>query len=568
MRRRGFFKAALTGALFSSTGLSRGGSQGQTFKSGGRRPRIMFFHDSRHPAIYMYEPPMERQEFEAAVDELLGTPVEALLFGLGDGRTVLHGTEVGELWGSPVKKWPHLIFRRAHQNARMMLDRGQDPLRIVCDRAQAKGMLIYPTLLVNQGLHGTSPEEDVRASNFRWENRHLEIGAAGDLEDFPGRTNLDFKHEQVREERFALIQEVLKNYPIDGFALHLNYPSPPHLFHPDQVEAGRPILSEWVQRVYEAVKASGQDRELAINVPADLERAYGLGLDVRQWIRQGIVDVVIGETYNLMDHQADFHPLVEAARGSSCRVHAAINGQVHSDRLKNATISIMRAAACNYWAQGVDGLYLDQWYARWPYDASFYEQLREVPYPDVMAPKDKFYYVATGANLRAPAPEPTLPLPQELKTNRPVQAELEIADDLPSWDRLGRVHELLLRFRIGGTTELDRLSFKLNGRKLLQEEMRKINQMYVMRGPRGRIFGYWFIFRLEPQQWPVKGKNRLEVTLLERDPDVTPPVELRDVELEVKYLRGKHSGRGRDPEVLGANEATVRLGIGSTMNRG
>ncbi len=146
--------------------------------------------------------------------------------------------------------------------------------------------------------------------------------------------------------------------------------------------------------------------------------------------------------------------------------------------------------------------------------------------------------------------------------------ELEIADDLPSWDRLGRVHELLLRFRIGGTTELDRLSFKLNGRKLPKKGMRKINQMYVMRGPRGRIFGYWFIFRLEAQQWPVKGKNRLEVILLERDPDVTPPVELRDVELEVKYLRGKHSGRGRDPEVLGGNEATIRLGIGSAMNRG
>ena len=44
----------------------------------------MFTHDSRHPAVYMYEPPMEREEFEAAVDELAGTPVDALMFGLAD----------------------------------------------------------------------------------------------------------------------------------------------------------------------------------------------------------------------------------------------------------------------------------------------------------------------------------------------------------------------------------------------------------------------------------------------------------------------------------------------------
>ena len=61
-------------------------------------PRIMFYHDGRYPLIYMYEPPMQKKEYEAAVDELVGTPVEALMFCLGDGRTVLHHTKVGELW--------------------------------------------------------------------------------------------------------------------------------------------------------------------------------------------------------------------------------------------------------------------------------------------------------------------------------------------------------------------------------------------------------------------------------------------------------------------------------------
>ena len=67
----------------------------------------MFYHDSRHPAIYMYEPPMEKEEFEAAVDEIVGTPVDALMYGLADGRTMFHDTKVSEVLGDTVKKWPH-----------------------------------------------------------------------------------------------------------------------------------------------------------------------------------------------------------------------------------------------------------------------------------------------------------------------------------------------------------------------------------------------------------------------------------------------------------------------------
>ena len=94
-----------------------------------QKPRIMFYHDGRHPLLYMYEPAMQKEECEAAVDELAGTPVEALMFCLGDGRTVLHDTEAGELWGHSVQKWHHLIFRRAYQNALHLIQAGDDPLR-------------------------------------------------------------------------------------------------------------------------------------------------------------------------------------------------------------------------------------------------------------------------------------------------------------------------------------------------------------------------------------------------------------------------------------------------------
>jgi hypothetical protein len=561
MQRRRFLKTTLlTGLLESPSGLVSADVSGSA--AARNKPRMMFYHDGRHPLIYMYEPPIQKEEYEAGVDELIGTPVQALMFCLGDGRTVLHDTKVGELWGHNVQKWPQLIFRRAHQNAKVLIEGGNDPLRVICDRAHAKGMLIYPVLLVQQGtgLRG----QDVRGSDFRFNNPQLEIGAKGVDPSFPQAALhcLDFKHREVQEDRFALIQETLTRYPIDGFELQLNYV--PYYFRPDEVNEGRQIMTAWIKRVYRAVKSTGAGRELAVRIPASLEGCYSVGLDVREWIRQGIVDVLIGQTFSnpeLVNQNADFRPLVAAVRGSNCRVHAAIHSHVDSDRLAEAPIAMVRATACNYWAQGVDGLYLAHWFGNWPYQASFYEKLRELSDAEVMAPKDKFYFVTTTTG-RYPQPvlEPVLcmHLPVELKLAQPARVDFFITDDLPRWNNVGRVYQVLLRARILDTTEIDHFQFRLNGRPLPESALRKINEMYKMTAPRYRVFGYWFVFKLDREYWPKQGKNTFEVTLTCRDADVTPPVTLRDVELEIKYLMGKnfHRDQIEDPE-LGPYEMKI-----------
>ena len=170
-----------------------------------------------------------------------------------------------------------------------------------------------------------------------------------------------------------------------------------------------------------------------LRVPNDIDQAYSLGLDYREWIRQGIVDVLVGETYwGRLDTMADFRPLVEAVKGSDCRAFATINSIVSSDRLLSGTIEMTRATACNYWQQGVDGLYLAQWFAgaNWPYRADFYAQLREIDHPDIMAPKDKFYTVMTkgdyGGTRGIPASEAQPTLPVELKPGQTSRVEFTI----------------------------------------------------------------------------------------------------------------------------------------------
>jgi hypothetical protein len=322
-------------------------------------------------------------------------------------------------------------------------------------------------------------------------------------------------------------------------------------------------MTDWIRRVYEAVKKSGPERELAIRIPYSIEGCLSIGLDPVDWIHQGIVDVIVGQAFSgpeLVDPLTDFGPLASAAKGSQTRIHAAIHSHLDSDRLNEAPIEMIRAIACNYWSQGIDGLFLAHWFSNWPYEASFYEKLRELPHPDVMACKDKFYHIPTATNRYATPPlEPgmTMQLPATLKEGKSVELSLTISDDLERWDRVNRVHEVLLRCRIQGATELDRFSFSLNGAELPDSLQRKINQMYTMASPRYRVGGYWFIYRLDRVNWPRKGDNKLQVTLTGRDPDVTPAITLLDVELEIKYLMGKNYHRSFVDADLGPYERRV-----------
>jgi len=514
-------------------------------------PPIVYYHDGRHPHIYRYEPPMTAAEYQACIDELVGTPVGAVTFCLGEGRTVLHDTQVGELLGHNNREWNHPVFRRAFQNARHLIDEGNDPLRIVCERAKEKGIQLYPCLLVQNG--GVN-HAGIRNSNFRIENQHLEINARGDLPaDLKGADGLDFKHEESRNERFALIEETLQRYDVDGFELQLANTSP-LFFHPAEVEAGREIMTGWIARVYEAVKDSGGDRQLIIRLPRTKAWCDQIGFDPAAWVRRGIVDALVGESFNLgdyIDHTADLSFLTEIAKGSHTKVYGSLHTSVFSDRLHNAPTAMVRAAASNYWSQGADGLYLAQWYSMWPYQADFYERLRELADPDIMAYGDKYYYIPTDAD--RPNADPLAPcqLPLELEVDTPVEAALPVSDNLSRWAADGRVHEVLLRVGIAGTTELDRFRFTFNGSELPATCLRRINQMYRMSAPRHRGGpSYWFVFRLPPAHWPRQGANTLTVTLLERDEVVPPRRAVRDVELEIKYLKGKSFHRGYvDPDL-------------------
>ena len=69
-----------------------------------QKPKLIHYNDARHYSIYRYEPPMSLYQWRQPVDEILGTDVDTLVYGLGSGETFLHGTQAGLKWGEDVEK--------------------------------------------------------------------------------------------------------------------------------------------------------------------------------------------------------------------------------------------------------------------------------------------------------------------------------------------------------------------------------------------------------------------------------------------------------------------------------
>ena len=53
-------------------------------------------------------------------------------------------------------------------------------------------------------------------------------------------------------------------------------------------------------------------------------------------------------------------------------------------------------------------------------------------------------------------------------------------------------------------------------------------------------YGYAYDFHLDPARYPRRGRNRLRVKLLRRDPDIAGRLALVRVDCRIEYRRHRH----------------------------
>ena len=469
--------------------------------------RTMYFNDARHYYLYAFDPPLSMKDAWRPVDELTGTSVNTLIYGVEPGG-LFSDTKVGIRAMSQLRPFQVAHYWRAWSNMQSLIDRGLDPLRVLIDRAHEHELDFIISMRMGGG------PRDPR----------YQIGTSGSLAGAGGRhrqeNNPDFAQKPVRDLRFALIKE-LASYPVEGIEFDFAYT--PFYFKPNQIKDHMSLMTEYVRRLSEMVRSKGPNRIVGARVFPTESMNRALGLDVKAWVEQKLVDYVAPLYYGyfLLDPNLPFESLVTIAHRSGAEVYPVLQ-PYFLEHSEHATPAMLRAAIANYWSKGADGLIVGPWFP-WPFREEERTLLTEIGNPAIVKESNKHYFISPRLKDAAELGY-NHPLPLNLKSAHPELKEditFYAADDFRS-NRVGRVRLLL---RVRNLVAADEFNVFLNKQSLAGERLRRTSHRYDFQ---------WLEFTLNKIR-PRQGSNTLSVQLRSRPEGLEGGVTIDQSELLVEY---------------------------------
>jgi len=477
-------------------------------------PRLIYYNDAHHFHAKRIEPPASIHKLRQPVDEVVGTGVDLLVLGLGYSDVYFHQSKVGRVVGQLKDVWENYIDWRIMRMVEEAEKLGTDQVREVIKRGREMGLTVFPSLKLND----SSPPGSERCGRLKWD--HEAEVCIGD----PGRAQwcYDFANELVRQDKLAVLREMLEDYEADGLELDFKFES--FYFKKADIEKNADLMTAFVGDVRELANEVGakQGRDVPIMVRVDLQRDANLamGLDVEKWLENGSIDYVVGQDEaNLTDTQEKPQWLPDTANASGGAAYYRPPRRVYDERVGLLHIEMYRALIQTLQSQGYGGIY--DGYFPWPLDKREYEVLRELAFPEAHARRDKLYLLQPREGvLGEPTTTPERVLPVHLVEGETHRLAIDVADDLEAAKKDGEMRKPILTVRFSFFCIEDDIEFRFNGKLLpwgdaeITDERAltiKVNLAGSMsvQAPLG-MSAHWFRYRLELDDLK-RGENTLEV---------------------------------------------------------
>lgn len=300
-------------------------------------------------------------------DPLLGTQVDSIWYSTTQSFHLFsHETQVAEIFRA--NQGPF-----ANNHLPQFLAQHTDGLRMSCDFAHRHGLESFWSLRMND-IHDSFEPQLMSA----WKKRHPEalMGRQAEAESLTDRRRLwtlvDFEHPEVESLIVSVVEEVVRGYDIDG--VELDFMRAPFYFRSHY--QGQPVTKEQASvltRLLSAVRRvvlrvseeRGRPILLATRIPATLTACERMGIDAREWLRGGLVDLlVLSGGYVAFDHPV--RELVELAHAHDVPAYPCLSQSGLNDRppgspargsFQPLPAAYWRGAALRLWEDGADGIY-------------------------------------------------------------------------------------------------------------------------------------------------------------------------------------------------------------------
>lgn len=476
-----------------------------------KKPRLAYYSDAHHFHAKRLDPPLNVKKLQWPVDELVGTGVDLLVFGLGYGDVYFHQSKIGRVVGQEKEVWESFIDWRIMRMVKDAEAMGTDQVREVIRRGRETGMAVFPSLK----LQDPAKPGSERCGWLKW--KHLAEVCLGKPDNrFPNHGTewvYDYANELVRQEKKALVREMLVDYEADG--IELDFMFFPLYFRRDETEQGITVMNEFVAEVREMANEIGEKQGRKIPIMARVwhrrEDNLTIGLDPEAWLKEGSVDLVAAQIPSLsMDTgNVEGRWLADAANTAGAAAYVQLRApMIEDERARFPNIEMYRALSQTLQRQGFAGMYLG--YLPWPLGQDEYQVLREMASPEGIARLDKRYFRPPRAKVPPYFAPDESPLPLDLEEGKKATVNIVVADDLESARRDGEMRQPVLTVTFRFFCVEDDVSIRFNGTAMPidEAEIQKVSGGLLQRD--GGT--YWFRYRLDLDLLK-RGENIVEISL-------------------------------------------------------
>ena len=518
--------------------------------AGRKKRRLLSNHDG---AIMSMQPPLTAEHFRKVVRTYQGTPVDTICFCLGDREVYHHDTKVAEVFGRRHGTFENADHWRVYENTRLLIESGKGPLATFADVCHQEGMDIFASFRMNSH-YVTDPQSpshsDFRVKHPEWLIGHPKGYSKGSKE-FGIRMGLNYGLPAVRKHMEATIVEAFERFRVDG--VELDFMRHPAFFKLHEARENHHHMTDMLRQIKRerdrVSRATGRSIDLAMRVPPSFAGALRVGLDVRTWIQEGLVDILIAGG-GFIPFDMPFDEFVRAARGTNCRVFGGME-LLRFMTGRTPDLDVNRAIAMRFWKGGAEGLQLFNYFAQpTEWKQRFFKEIGD---PERLAHLDKRYqmdfrrYPAGGWTGHAAAFSAAIPAVQlpvtitETPSGRGPRLHLRVSDDLSSAKSKGILAKTQLRLLFDKYTSQDKIEVHLNGEQLPEKRSAPYDLSTWWNKGRGPYQGKYLEGTLEYDVGcpPLReGDNVIDIRLVKRTANLDAPLRLELVEASITYDSG------------------------------
>ncbi|CAN5405353.1 hypothetical protein BH11PLA2_BH11PLA2_27990 [soil metagenome] len=416
-----------------------------------RLRRVIVNNDGSEPVIEM-KTPTEKEFLDLRTTALADTQVDSIFYcsrtsGFG---VFTHFTKIGQVFTCTEGRYS------GNQMA-ALLKAGLDPLKMQCDFGKKHNIEVFWSMRMNDTHDGSKTEYGptlIKDSKLKNEHPEYLIGTSNKRPKIGAWTAVDYALPEIRDLAFRYIDEVCRNYDING--IELDFFRHPVYFK--STSRGEPAtaaeiggMTDLITRIRTMVdevgKARGKPILIAVKMPDSLEYCKTMGLDLEAWLKAGLLDLYIPGGILQFN---DWPYSVALARKYGVKVYPSLDNVSLKDKTaeeRRMAVIAYRGRAATAWAAGADGIY----YYNFP--KTHNDLLKETGDPKRLAKLDRDYYAFPRGNARSSAGNYPIETFQKLETLGPAIPKLltpgkAVMSRLVVGEAFGKRADIVLKLRV------------------------------------------------------------------------------------------------------------------------